>query len=923
MFALKSLVSALNRTLSTGGSGGGSGGSGGSGGGTTPSSSDPYWNNVVLLMHFNGVNGSTTFTDEKGHIATAVGNAKLTTANKAFGTASLQMTDANSYVTVANSPDWDFNTSMVTIECSVYIPTFTGIAQYIIGQSMASDHTWVVYVYPDGSIAIGQAGNGETVSTPGKVTFNQFNNIAIVKTATGGNDIYVNGVLALTTPTSWFNASANPLVIGSNIPSVEVPGVLFDELRITKGVARYTANFTVPTSEFPGITISYDPYWENVSSLLHFDGANSSTSLIDEKGNVVTAVGTAALSNIQSKFGPTSGHFADNVSYLQVASTTGFLFGHADFTVEFMLNPAATAAPGGDGYRTILTTAMPTNGTGIWMGVSPTMQLAIEIDNNGAWANIGGIPASGTITLAADTWAHIALVRFGLKLYTFINGVLDQNITITDLNITNSNNLLAIGARSNATEGLNGYIDELRITKGVARYTGNFTAPSTQFADSRATDYAWDSTVFLMHMNGVDNGTTFTDEKGSVITKVGNAKLTASDKVFGTTSLMITDSSSYLSIPFNTNWQLASGAATVEMWFKLPTTMTNAFQMLIGQTALSADHNWMIYAYKTGSIAVGVNGNNELASPVGKFALGAWVHLAVIRLATGTINMYINGVLAMTGTTAAFNNGTNPLYIGGSYAAANTAGVLIDDVRVTKGVARYTANFSVPNAEYSDANGNLANDPYWAQTTLLMHNDTAAFADVKGHTVSNAAPGALDSTVFKTGTNSFRTNNGGYLSVANSADFNISTNDLTVECWVNPTGYTSVVANIISQYSYFTGGGWAILMKSNGQITNTINGYAFAGVGSALPISAWTHVAFVFDRAASLLTWYIGGINVGSVAWNPTADATVPLHIGSFVNGQDWNQALSFNGNVDEVRITKAKRYLGNFTPPAYVLPNQ
>ena len=100
--------------------------------------SDPYFDNVVLLLHCDGADGSTTFTDVKGHTCTANGNAQIDTAQSKFGGASALFDGTGDYLSVADSSDWDLASSQsFTAECW-YRPAAIGANCAII--SMGSSH---------------------------------------------------------------------------------------------------------------------------------------------------------------------------------------------------------------------------------------------------------------------------------------------------------------------------------------------------------------------------------------------------------------------------------------------------------------------------------------------------------------------------------------------------------------------------------------------------------------------------------------------------------------------------------------------------------------------------------------------------------------------------------------------------------------
>ena len=224
-----------------------------------------------------------------------------------------------------------------------------------------------------------------------------------------------------------------------------------------------------------------DPYWDSVSLLLHMDGADASTTFTDSSKNAlaVTANGNAQISTAQSKFGESSGLFDGNGDYLTIANNSAFTL-DVDFTIELWIYASALTANFPSFLANGNATFAGSGTTGAWFGmVSGTPRKA----NFGT--NTSNPMISSTTTIATGTWYHVALTRQGDSNRLFINGTLESTVTNTQrLNI--SNNGLQIGR--NGWDGTashwNGYLDDLRITKGIARYTANFTPPAAPFPDA-------------------------------------------------------------------------------------------------------------------------------------------------------------------------------------------------------------------------------------------------------------------------------------------------------------------------------------------------------------------------------------------------------------------------------------------------------
>ena len=229
----------------------------------------------------------------------------------------------------------------------------------------------------------------------------------------------------------------------------------------------------------PGPT---DPLFSQVVLLLHFDGANGSTTFTDSSPSplTVTASGDAAISTAESKFGGAS-LYVDGDEYATVAISgpeDEFEFGTDDFTLEFWCKDDGTS-----GEPAIITTADPTDAEGIWIGVSNTGSL-YWLAGNGTWLFV---ETTSSPSVRNNLWHHIAYVRNGADLLLFLDGqeVATQNIGAS-YSLTNANDLLRIGGRDSYSQYFTGWIDEVRVTRGAgaARYTANFTPPTAAFPNS-------------------------------------------------------------------------------------------------------------------------------------------------------------------------------------------------------------------------------------------------------------------------------------------------------------------------------------------------------------------------------------------------------------------------------------------------------
>lgn len=210
-----------------------------------------------------------------------------------------------------------------------------------------------------------------------------------------------------------------------------------------------------------GEVAEYDPYWSNVVLAMHMDDVG----LTDVKGHAVTLNGNASRSAAQSKFGGYSAYLDGTGDYITVPSGSDFAFGTGDFTVEFWFMQTVAGNP-------FLIDCRPTSSTnGAYVTTYINAGTVVFFTN--AAARI----TSSAITTGA--WYHVAVCRSGTSTRLFLNG------TQTGSTYTDPTNYIAspvnIGASGNGLFPLTGYFDDIRITKGVARYTANFTPPTSAF----------------------------------------------------------------------------------------------------------------------------------------------------------------------------------------------------------------------------------------------------------------------------------------------------------------------------------------------------------------------------------------------------------------------------------------------------------
>jgi hypothetical protein len=231
---------------------------------------------------------------------------------------------------------------------------------------------------------------------------------------------------------------------------------------------------------------SGDIYFNSCSLLLHFDSLNSSGSFIDNSSNnfAITSSGGAGLSTSQYKFGGASAYFDGVGDYLTIPNNTVFNLSGGSYTIECWIYPYGNYTT----YNCIIAKR----------AVSTAWQIYLDLTTGYLRFWNGTTDFNTSVTPTTNAWNHIAVVYNSSTINLYLNGInrLSSSTVNSDVNAT-----IAIGNVIGNSEYFYGYIDELRITKGVARYTSNFTPQSFAFPNS-ATQTA---TKYIGLMGGLND----------------------------------------------------------------------------------------------------------------------------------------------------------------------------------------------------------------------------------------------------------------------------------------------------------------------------------------------------------------------------------------------------------------------------------
>jgi hypothetical protein len=389
---------------------------------------------------------------------------------------------AGDYIFISANSAFQFNGDF-TVECWFYSGSGTTTSKYdqIVGtiESSATGYWRLGSEFNGGKQLWFTWTNGSynDINTSFSVSDNSWHHLAVSRISNSVR-LFVDGVQkgSTTTVTTALTASAPLMVMNSTQGANQTQGYV-SSLRIIKGQGLYSGTFTPPVTPFTTSSVgstgagAAGSITGTVGVLLNFTNAGiyDATSKND-----LETVGNAQISTTQSKWGGSSMAFDGTGDYLYQAPTPFIRLGTGDFTCECWVRFNVVTGTQGifqlaDSY---LQSSLSNNGVGL-STTSGTGWLFFA-------KNSQTFTYSPIVPAAANTWMHVALVRYSGTTKLYVNGTGDAALTASSDTTNYTATYLALGGVYGGNS-LNGYIQDFRITVGVARYTANFTPPTAAF----------------------------------------------------------------------------------------------------------------------------------------------------------------------------------------------------------------------------------------------------------------------------------------------------------------------------------------------------------------------------------------------------------------------------------------------------------
>jgi hypothetical protein len=466
------------------------------------------------------------------------------------------------------------------------------------------------------------------------------------------------------------------VLVGTNINGNEFfPGYL-SNLRVSNTALYTGSTLTVPTTPLTSsgstvlLTCQSNRFVDNSSNA--FTATASGTPSVQRFNpfGTATAYSTSVIGG--------SGYFDGTGDYLSVPTGTGLNL-TGDFTIEGWIYVDSS-----NYYTTIFSNGEYPSTAQVVLVVTDGNQPILYMSNGTVWS----VTLSSSISLNKNSWNHLAATASGTNYTIWVNGVSGGTVG-TGFTRTTADTTSVVGRLYTVTNNYytKGYISNVRVVKGTALYTTTFTPSTTPLTAVSGTS------LLLNYINGA----IFDNAMINDLETVDNAQISTSVVKFGTGSLKFDGGGDYLIGASTPNTNIDGGNFTLEAWVYL----SDATQVspIIAKNFGGAG-GYMFWVQST--LRLRVYDSSASATTVTSSASisnNTWTFVAVVRN-SDTLTLYINGVADGTASYSSTSTNSAAIEVGGYGSGTASMNGYLDEVRITKGYARYTATFTPPTAAF-------------------------------------------------------------------------------------------------------------------------------------------------------------------------------------------------------------------------------
>lgn len=672
-----------------------------------PVSKYTIFSEIILLIHSDHGHGSANITDSGGvnHTIT-VNGCEHSQTEEYFCDSSVYFNGSTDYLSLADHPSWDICINDFQIDFWVK-HSATGSLETYMAQAEDATNYWYVIKNANDTItfAIRESSTIVTLTTNQFTLDTNWHHIVVVKEGTSYS-ICVDGTLReilYDSSTATFSAAFTIGRFLAGTPNY-LSGYL-DELRIDRGSpVRFSTTYTGTNK--PALLVHSDSAFADRFQFYDRSGYNHLVRESDTNDN-------PWHSTSQQKFGATSIHTHWN--YLYIANDNDdFNFGSGDFTIDLWVRIGSWSQTFAFAHCGDYTAG------GSWtfyFQSSGELRFGYRPSGNPTMTDI----IARSWSPSNNVWYHVACTRDGNSWRMFVDGT-QVGTTVTDsTTLPSSTEDLWLGsAQVNGSPGMqsqNVYTDDVRILKGTAEYTTNFTAPTAPHGPLALSIYTPPvapynytcvsvATSLLIHSDEDDGTTTFTDsgDYTHTITRTGTSIDHSSDtEKFCRSSLYFPGAATdYLSVTNHTSFDFSNYDMTIDLWVRFDVVGTT--QAFVSCGDLNTANGWEFY-YGSSNLLRFYGNSTVIVSESWTPVINTWYHVAVTR-ETNVWRLFVDGTQLGSGTTNSLtlNTPNNDLRIGIEY---NNGSYLVpfdgymDEIRVINQRAEYAGNFTPPTSPYS------------------------------------------------------------------------------------------------------------------------------------------------------------------------------------------------------------------------------
>jgi len=670
----------------------------------TGEETDPNFNQTVLLLHGDGTNGgqNNTFVDSSssGHSITRNGNPTQGTFNPFLGEGQYSnfydgvtgSVGAATYIG-GTSSDFVFGTNEFTIEFFVYFLDNTATSFFSI------ETTGTIFFYDGSKFILGQRGSSGTdleyTNTP---TLNTWHHIALTRDGTGTDDIalFINGtkVANSTSNTTSIYNNSGALYIGAlSVNNYSLNGYI-SNYRVVNGASVYSSSASSITVPSTALTAIPNTKLLTCQSNRFVDNSTSGHTIsINDTPKVVPFSPLAPTASYSESVHGGSAFFDGSGDYLTIPDSSEFHLGSGDFTIETWLYITNSNSVGAGWIN-----QWAANQLSFYFGTTTTNQFIFGYSSNGSSFLTA---ASGhIITNNLHQWTHFAVCRSGNNLRLFVNGTQVGSTTdFTGVTLHDSTASIVVGYNATGTSSwyLNGFMLGARILKSALYSSGSFTLPTVPPTSNS-------DTKLLMNFT---NAEIIDSTMKSNLETVDNAQIDTSVKKFGTGSIQFDGNDSI-------RWNQASGTSeqmairtgpfTVEFFVYFDGDPNNGGTNGRASLMRDAGNSFVIQRYD-GEWEVGSEPTPQI-QVAQSLSNQTFYHVALTRDSSNNLRLFIDGTQAGSTSTSFTTDFDENQWHLGSFNADGSGGRALtgfmDEVRITKGVARYTSDFTAPTKAFAN-----------------------------------------------------------------------------------------------------------------------------------------------------------------------------------------------------------------------------